>query len=218
MRKGTHHSPETRLAIRLERLRKSMPPDAFATFLAADGVLKWCPTCRRLLQVSEFHKNKRAFDGLYDRCKVCNSAISNQWHRKRAEDPEYRERKNQRARDWRAANQGEQLTRAYKGYNLRQLYGITFEHFEEMLAAQGGRCAICSERFRSGFTTHVDHDHATGRVRGILCDACNNGLGRFRDNPEVLQRAARYLERACQSQDPSQRRDQKMLWGGGPAE
>jgi hypothetical protein len=172
-----------------------MPPEAFAEFMASDGALKWCPACQRLLRVSEFHKNKRAWDGLYDRCKACNSAAANKWHREKAQDPDYREAKNQRSRDWRAVNQGEKLTRAYKDYNLRQLYGITIEQFEAMLASQGGRCAICRRPFPSGFDTHVDHDHATGRVRGVLCGACNNGLGRFGDDPTVLRRAARYLDR-----------------------
>jgi hypothetical protein len=217
MRKGTHHSPEARLKIRLERLRKSMPADVFAEFLAADGALKWCPACQRLLLVSEFHKNKRAYDGLYDRCKACNSVVSNQWHRDKAQDSDYRERKNQRAKEWRATNQGEKLTRAYKDANLRQNYGITIEQFETMLAAQGGRCAICRKPFRRSFDTHVDHDHATGRVRGILCSACNNGLGRFRDDPAVLRHAARYLERDRMRGDAPGNDEQGTLWAEGPA-
>jgi hypothetical protein len=219
MRKGTHHSPESRLAIRLNRLRKSMPPDAFAEFMAADGALKWCPACRQLLPVSEFHKNKRTWDGLYDRCKACNAEVVAANNRERSKDPEWRERKNQRARDWREANQGENLKRSYKDYNLRQLYGITLERFETMLAGQGGRCAICRKPFPSALDTHVDHDHATGRVRGILCSACNNGLGRFRDNPAVLRRAASYLERVGRHDDPGPDEDhgQGSLWDGDSA-
>jgi hypothetical protein len=195
MRQGTHHDPETRLAIRMARLRQSMPPDEYQRFIASDGTLKWCPTCKHLLPVGEFHKNMRAWDGLYDRCKVCNSAVSNAWHRKRAEDPVYRAAKNLRAAQFRAAARGsEKQRRANKDYNLRQNYGITLADFEAMLASQDGRCAICLGFFPSEFETHADHDHSTGRVRGLLCNSCNNGLGRFRDDPDILRRAAAYLE------------------------
>jgi|ERR1700689_1341081 len=193
MRKGTHHSARTRLAIRLKRLEKSMPPDEFARFTAGNGTLKWCPACEHLLDVGEFHKNRRAWDGLYDRCKTCNAAIAARWHSEKQQDPEYREQKNRRAVAWRAANKGEKLRRANKNANLKQLYGITLEQFEAMLAAQRNRCAICLRRFTNARDTHVDHNHVTGVVRGILCTSCNNGLGRFRDDPAVLRRAARYL-------------------------
>ena len=61
-----------------------------------------------------------------------------------------------------------------------------------MIAAQQGLCPIC----RRGLppTPHVDHDHVTGAVRAVLCFNCNGGLGQFRDPPDVLRRAAAYLE------------------------
>ena len=73
--------------------------------------------------------------------------------------------------------------------NLKYRYGITFEQYTAMLAAQAGGCAICgkSEKLR------VDHCHATGKVRGILCHGCNIGLGVFLDSPELLRLAAAYV-------------------------
>lgn len=58
-----------------------------------------------------------------------------------------------------------------------------------MLAAQGGLCAIC----REAPATHVDHDHATGKVRGLLCFNCNGALGQFRDRQDLMLRAVVYL-------------------------
>jgi hypothetical protein len=60
-----------------------------------------------------------------------------------------------------------------------------------MIEAQGGLCALC----RTRPATQVDHDHATGAIRGILCLLCNAGLGAFGDDPKVISSAIYYLER-----------------------
>ena len=82
-------------------------------------------------------------------------------------------------------------------YNRLYLYGITAEDYFALLAQQENRCAVCRTEEWGGKhgVPHVDHDHATNKVRGLLCDSCNAGLGRFRDNPTALRRAADYLER-----------------------
>jgi hypothetical protein len=74
-----------------------------------------------------------------------------------------------------------------------QRYGLTREEFDQ-LRAQHNACAICGKYDWGPKGPQVDHDHETGRVRGILCLSCNNGLGRFKDQPGVLRRAAIYLE------------------------
>lgn len=75
-------------------------------------------------------------------------------------------------------------------------YGITPEGYDSMLAEQDGRCAICRtlEPGRNFFV--VDHDHDTGKVRGLLCVKCNSGLGMFDDDPVVLMHATQYLTRS----------------------
>jgi hypothetical protein len=86
----------------------------------------------------------------------------------------------------------------YRDYFLRRRYGVTAAEFDALFGAQGGRCAICpAEVGPSGSALAVDHCHSTGKVRGILCANCNNGLGRFGDDPERLRAAASYLERAA---------------------
>ena len=77
-------------------------------------------------------------------------------------------------------------------YHLKQRYGIGADVVELMLEAQRWRCLICATELTAK-TAHVDHDHATGAVRGILCFNCNGGLGQFRDNPAWLRRAADYV-------------------------
>jgi hypothetical protein len=76
-------------------------------------------------------------------------------------------------------------------YHLKRRYGITAEDADAMLEAQGGLCAICEALPAE----HVDHDHATGVVRQLLCFNCNGGLGQFKDDPGVLRAAADYVER-----------------------
>ena len=85
----------------------------------------------------------------------------------------------------------------YKNYNLQIKYGITLEDFYKILAVQNYSCAICGTHSPGGRnnTFHVDHDHDTGEVRGLLCHHCNTALGKFKDDPEILKSAILYLEK-----------------------
>ena len=80
------------------------------------------------------------------------------------------------------------ISRAQK---LRR-FGLSIEDYDTIHRAQGGVCAIC-RRPQRGKRLAVDHDHETGRVRGLLCASCNTGLGHFRDDPVLLYVAAAYL-------------------------
>lgn len=72
-------------------------------------------------------------------------------------------------------------------------YGLTGEDYEAMVAAQGGRCAICREPPPPGCRLQVDHDHATGRVRALLCPRCNTLTGWIESNPDRVEPVQRYL-------------------------
>lgn len=72
---------------------------------------------------------------------------------------------------------------------------MTLFDFDEMVLAQNGVCAICGSA-PNGHPLHVDHDHTTGAVRGLLCQQCNTGLGNFRDDIALLDRAMQYLRGA----------------------
>lgn len=82
---------------------------------------------------------------------------------------------------------------------LMRKFGISRATFNAMLKSQNGGCAICSSALgmvRAGkrLRLSVDHCHLTGAVRGLLCNSCNNGIGRFKDDPELLTKAAAYLQ------------------------
>ena len=72
-------------------------------------------------------------------------------------------------------------------------YGFSDADFQALLAKQDGRCAVCQTTETKGIGWCLDHDHLTQRVRGVLCDACNKGLGFLQDDPTVIAAALRYL-------------------------
>lgn len=89
-------------------------------------------------------------------------------------------------------------------YALRREYGLDADDYERMRQAQGGCCAICGAR-EYGWKANagrlvVDHCHQSKRVRGLLCPACNRGLGQFEDDPKRLLRATKYLKRSKDGQ------------------
>lgn len=73
-------------------------------------------------------------------------------------------------------------------------YGLTVKQFKRIYESQEGACAICGIPFIED-EYRIDHNHETGEVRGLLCVACNSALGMFQDSPDVLRKAAEYLER-----------------------
>lgn len=97
---------------------------------------------------------------------------------------------------WQKKNKEKFNLYKYKG-NLKRLYGITFEEYEQKLTEQNNSCEICGiDQIMLGHRLHVDHCHTTGKIRALLCRDCNTLLGRAKDDPGVLQKAAEYLQRA----------------------
>ena len=84
------------------------------------------------------------------------------------------------------------VVRNRKDTVLRNEYGISLVEFEQMVSKQDGKCAICG-RVPSRSPLNIDHDHATGVVRGLLCGSCNRGIGLLQDNPVVIESASAYL-------------------------
>lgn len=108
-----------------------------------------------------------------------------------AENPEKVVADNRASRARRRAR-GKIVDDPEKGRNrqLRRMYGITIVEYRAMEAALGGACASCGVVPET--TLHVDHDHATGKVRGLLCHSCNTALGLLKDNAEVIQKLVEY--------------------------
>jgi hypothetical protein len=124
--------------------------------------------------VSQYRKNSEAEIARVRRWQAENAERVN----------EYRRRYNA-TRDRKDANR-----RSY----LKRKYGVTPEWYDATLAEQGGGCAICGRPPRPDIALHVDHDHATGAVRRLLCFGCNNLLGDARDDAALLAQASAYLD------------------------
>jgi len=148
------------------------------SLLDSESGLKRCSRCLQYLAADLFGANKQAADGLYPQCLECRRKAYYQNH----------EVHKQRGRESHAKNRSARLSG-----KLKQAYGITAEQRDQLIAAQDGRCAICQEKPES--LLHVDHDHSSGAIRGMLCGRCNTGIGLFKDDPERLAKAIRYLER-----------------------
>lgn len=84
----------------------------------------------------------------------------------------------------------------YKINGLKKLYGLSLEQYEGMITSQNNKCGICGSEL---VKPHVDHNHSTNKVRGILCSNCNLGIGLLQDSPEVLIAAAEYLHKHQES-------------------
>ncbi len=79
--------------------------------------------------------------------------------------------------------------------HLKNRYNLTLEQFDQMLKSQNNQCLICEEILKpTSHGRHIDHCHTTGKVRGILCQRCNTGIGKFEENVNLLKKAIAYIE------------------------
>ena len=109
---------------------------------------------------------------------------------KYAEDKKHREEIRAKVKEWQAKNPDKRKAQRIKKF------GLSLEEFNELLKEQDYKCAICGYLDTSdpNFFPVIDHCHETGEVRNILCMNCNMGLGKFKDNPQLLRKAAEYVE------------------------
>lgn len=149
---------------------------------------KQCSRCKQVKPATQFGRHRLTSDGLNSQCKECSTAQSMEWAkanpeaRKGASDKHYE------------ANRAITIQRA-KTSRLKTKYGLTPDQVEFLRQSQAERCAVCLTTEPGGKGDfHVDHEHSgLGRVRGLLCMACNLGLGALHDNPDVVDRAANYV-------------------------
>lgn len=137
--------------------------------------MKTCSICKQDKPLFSFYKRPETKDGRRSDCIECfKKRSSKNWNSKSKEE---RQQINTKVR-------------------LKYNYNITVEEYNELVKKQDNKCYICGTK--GGYNDkplYVDHCHSTGMVRKLLCQHCNSGLGMFRDNPELLEKAADYLRK-----------------------
>lgn len=170
--------------------------------------LKTCSKCGEVKDVSEFHRDRKSPDGRRTLCKACVEV----WSAARASNPEARASTITKGTKTCSTCKCELPLGVFTlnkrqpdGYHYRckvcdqshkQLrnYGITQVQKDEMLAAQGGVCAICGTDSPGSTGWHTDHCHDSLKVRGILCIRCNRVIGIANEDPVILRTMAAYIE------------------------
>lgn len=137
-----------------------------------------CSTCKKHKDTSSFGINLAKRNGFRSQCNECISAQHKQYYslnKKKCYD---------RTNAWRKKNPSR-----IKASKIKSKYGLSADAYASMCLSQDNKCLLCLRDVK----LVVDHDHVTGRVRGLLCRKCNSGLGLFLDNSDALLRASTYV-------------------------
>lgn len=148
---------------------------------------KECKHQGRQQALDRFCKRPGVGDGYRSWCKDCYAEC------KRLVYAAHPEREKSKAKAWRKANPSK-MKEIQERSDLKRHYQLSEAEYQKRLRSQGGLCAIHKGPQRGrGKRLHVDHDHKTNQIRGLLCGNCNSALGFIKDNPEVAEAIARYL-------------------------
>ena len=136
---------------------------------------KTCTVCKQTLGYEHFHNSKVTKDGKGYRCRKCDTEARTQYR----------------------LNNLVRYKTISRNKQLKFKYGLSIEEYNVLLENQNHSCAICkcnvtSKRVKGSFA--VDHNHTTGKIRGLLCNQCNRAIGMLNDSPELLQTALTYLQ------------------------
>lgn len=156
-------------------------------------MFKFCTKCKTTKDLSSYHKDRTNSDGVTHHCKSCRKDWNDEWRSKNKERINQLNRGNRKKRKEYYSCPERKMK--YRELELKRVFGIGHSWYEDTLKSQGGVCMICKKHkvASNKFFMTIDHCHATGQIRGILCNWCNRGLGAFDDNIECLASAIRYL-------------------------
>ena len=142
--------------------------------------VKTCTGCKQTKSISDFFSRGGKLSHLYkSQCKLCMQEKRQRWAQENKEH----------LNEWRRTN----WVVANRRFKRR---GATQELYDDLYEVQKGCCALCNEPEEKLSWLCIDHDHETGRIRGLLCPNCNRGLGLLQDNSSLLRKAADYID-AC---------------------
>lgn len=183
---------------------------------------KMCTKCKIIKDTLEFSKRKRSRDGFFIWCKKCDNEHSKKYQKEHLEgarlrkkrwykrhsveqslksnnyNKEHRTEKTLYMREF-CKKHPEETLLYRRNYNCMRAHGITLKQKEEMILNQDNKCLICEIDLRQLNTkkVHVDHDHKTNKIRGILCHYCNTALGFLEEDLEKVYKLAEYVKKYC---------------------
>ena len=151
-----------------------------------------CSCCKKELPATSeyFHKHSKEPLGLRYICKVCRATKqqNNNIHKNRYK--KNRDEMKKGAKEWYYENKDRK-----RAYDLKRNYNITIEEYNEMLNKYDGKCWICgTHQAKLKRKLSIDHNHKTGKIRGLLCDSCNGGIGHMKENYFILIKSIKYLK------------------------
>lgn len=162
-------------------------------------MLKRCSKCGEEKELICLYENTQYAGGRNSRCKTCLAVVAKERYKRNIKTI------SARMSDYRAKNRLS-IRSKYRAYyqnnkgkcrdsRLRRTYGIDQSKYDELNKIQGNSCAICNKPppFSKMGVLHIDHDHKTGEIRGLLCPRCNMILSLVENSPEILAATARYL-------------------------
>lgn len=207
---GRPRSEETKEKLRKHNTRDVIHSEEFCKIVSEKlngKTVKICSKCKIEKEFCKFGKDLRKITGLQSQCQICQREKRQEWvssnpeyarmrHILRMQEPEWIKKRAEYDAKYRkkkfVSDREKMLLKKYK---------ITVDHYNQLLLSQNGVCAICesdknSKSCKGGLKSFaVDHCHKSEKIRGLLCDRCNRGIGLFKDNRKVLIKAARYLKR-----------------------
>mgnify|MGYP001565846128 FL=1 len=146
------------------------------------------PTCKKC-GGANFRPRKRERGRISKYCLDCKTAYNRKWR------SENYDRYKESVRRWRRKNLVS-IRKSYRANLLKYVHKLTVREYNLMFKNQDYKCAICKE-FPSRESLGVDHDHTTGKIRGLLCGNCNRALGLLRENRNVALGLVEYIDKFC---------------------
>lgn len=158
--------------------------------------MKTCNGCKQEKELENFSNSSKSKDGKQWTCKVCDR----ERRKKYGYDDSYQNRKEYHRNIDKVRRENPERKSYIRAFNtlhkrkyyIKSEYNLTEEQLLDMYNKQEYKCAICGKQEDKMF--HIDHCHTTSKVRGLLCQNCNIGLGFFKDNKDSLRKAIKYLE------------------------
>lgn len=154
--------------------------------------MKKCASCELEKEETLFHRKKGTRDGLHNYCKECTAQKNKEWV------VNNKERHKASCSSWYKNNKDKAKQRSTE-WHYMTYYGISYSDFRSLAQDQDNKCKLCG--IELSFSNHkkqngavLDHCHTTGKIRGVLCSGCNKGLGHFKDNIELFNKAILYLK------------------------